>query len=359
MTFSSFAPGRVELLGNHTDYNEGVILSAAINLGITAVGNPRSDHRINLSSSGNPDATVVGDPAMFEPSHGWANYPLGVVKTLTLAGHSIRGFEAHFESNLPTGTGLSSSAALEVAAGSLLRKMFALDIEPMELARICRRAENDFVGVNCGLLDPASSVFGRRDHAIFLDCRTESLTLIPIPSGAALLLIHSGVKHELTGGEYNNRREACFAAAAQLGIPALRDTTSPAVEISNLPDEIKRRALHITGENERVFHAADFLRAGDLVSFGRLMTASHESSRVNFENSTPELDTLVKLAVATDGIYGARLTGGGFGGAIVALADPDLMDEASESIISRYHALTAHQGIAYRCTIGDGAILAA
>jgi galactokinase len=233
--------------------------------------------------------------------------------------------------------------------------MFALEIDPMDLARVCRKAENEFVGVNCGLLDQVSSIFGRRDHAIFLDCRAETLSRIPIPHDAGLLLVHSGVKHALTGGEYNNRREACFAAAAHLGVPALRDTTSSAVEASDLPEEIKHRALHITGENERVFEAAGLLEKGDVASFGKLMTASHESSRFNFENSTPELDALVELAVATDGVYGARLTGGGFGGAIVALVNRSHMEAASASIVSRYAAKTSRTATAYLCTIGDGA----
>lgn len=357
MTLSSAAPGRVELLGNHTDYNQGVALSAAINLGITVRGKSLpGQNDIVLSSPGNPNVSTSAAPVSIEPGHGWADYPLGVAKMLALEGCPISGFQAHFESTLPSGLGLSSSAALEVATAVLLRQMFDLKIEPMELARICRRAENEFVGVQCGLLDQISSIFGRRDHAMFLDCRTESLTRIPVPADAALLLVHSGVKHALTGGEYNRRREACFAAAAQLGVPALRDTDSAAVKASNLPDEIKRRALHITGENERGFQAADFLRQGDIISFGGLMTASHESSRVNFENSTPELDLLVELALAATGVYGARLTGGGFGGAIVALVDRPRMEEAADSIVSAYAAKTPHTATAYHCAISDGAI---
>jgi galactokinase len=356
-TVSSTAPGRVELLGNHTDYNQGVVLSAAINLGIAAHGSPRDDGRIVLSSEGNPRVEIVEKPAAIESGRGWADYPLGVAKMLARAGHPVGGFEARFDSTLPSGAGLSSSAALEVATAVLLCKLFGLEIEPMELARICRRAENEFVGVQCGLLDQVSSIFGQGDHAVYLDCRTESVSRILIPDGAALLLVHSGVKHALIGGEYNNRREACFAAAARLGVTALRDTDSATVTSSDLPDELKRRALHIVGENERVLRAVEFLKAGDLGGFGGLMTASHESSRINFENSTPELDQLVAIAVATDGVHGARLTGGGFGGAIVALVDRSRMDEIAESLVARYAATTSHTGTAYRCTIGDGAIL--
>ena len=353
--FHAFAPGRVELLGNHTDYNQGVVLSAALDLGVSVQGVRRNDERIILCSEGHHDATRFGEPAFFKAGNNWADYPLGVVKTLSESGYRIGGFEASFVSTLPSGAGLSSSAAIEVATAILLQRMFDLDLEQLDAARICRHAENQFVGVNCGLLDQASSAMGRRDHALLLDCRAETVCHLPLSESAGLLVVHSGVKHALVGGEYNERRSACFEAAARMGVPALRDVSTADVEAADLSEEIRRRARHITGENERVFQGAELLRKGELQAFGQLMFDSHESSRLNFENSTPELDALVGIAKDTPGIMGARLTGGGFGGAIVALVEKSQTDAASKAMAARYRELTSHTAHAFACAIGDGA----
>lgn len=352
---SAFAPGRVELLGNHTDYNGGVVLSAAIDLGISVTGAVGSDGRITLSSEGLEDAGEARLETL-APSGAWADYPLGVARVLHEAGHAIGGFEARYSSTLPPGAGLSSSAALEVSTAVLLTRLFGLTLSPLDLAKLCRRAENEFVGVSCGLLDQVSSVFGKKDHAIFLDCRAETVSTIPFPQGVGLLIVNSGVKHALTGGEYNERRDQCFAAARLLGVSALRDATSAQLAAADMPNLVKRRAAHITGENERVFAAVDHLKAGDAAAFGKLMSASHRSSRENFENSTPELDALVEIACAQPGVHGARLTGGGFGGAIVALVDLTAMEAVSSAVETEYQRRTGHQGTAYRCLIGDGAL---
>jgi galactokinase len=300
---SSFAPGRVELLGNHTDYNGGVVLSAALDLGISAVGRRRDDGKIVLSSKG-IDGTVTADPKALAPHQTWADYPLGVAKMLREAGYPVGGFEAEFSSTLPLGAGLSSSAALEVCTAVLIMRLFGFSVDRLPLAKLCRKAENEYVGVSCGLLDQVSSIFGRKDHAIFLDCRAETVENVPFPRGVALLVVNSGVKHALTGGEYNERRDQCFEAARLLGVPALRDTTSARLAAADMPELVKRRAAHIVGENERVFEALTHLREGNAAAFGRLMTASHRSSMTNFENSTPELDTLVDIALAQDGVPG-------------------------------------------------------
>jgi galactokinase len=354
MTQKIFAPGRVELLGNHTDYNGGVVLSAALDLGITTWGTRRADRTIHLRSEGAPPADPVNVERL-APTGGWSDYPLGVAFEFQRAGMGIGGFEASYSSTLPGGAGLSSSAAIEVATGILLMRLFDLRIEPIDLAKLCRRAENDFVGVSCGLLDQASSVFGRRGHAVFLDCRTETVETVAFPEEAGLLIVNSGVKHALTGGEYNERRTMCFRAAEILGVPALRDATGNLLKDAMMPDIVRRRAAHIIGENARVFTALDHLRAGDTRAFGDLMSASHESSRLNFENSCPELDLLVELAVGRPGIHGARLTGGGFGGAIVAIGDTPALPEAGREIAARYHAATGHRATALCCRPGDGA----
>ena len=358
-SFSARAPGRVELLGNHTDYNDGVVLSAAINYAVNVQGEQQADGIARVESVLAPEPVEqpidkmkrqVGDQA-------WANYPFGVVTSLRDEGFPLGGFRMSIASDLPAGAGLSSSAALEVATACLLMKLFSLEIEPMRLAKLCRRAENDFVGVKCGLLDQVSSIFGRQGNAVYLDCRSEQVDNIPLPEGTALLVFHCGVEHRLVGGEYNERREQCFAAAAALGVPALRDVSSVQLEENRglLDPLIYRRAAHIVGEDERVFTGIELLRSGDGRAFGELMFKSHQSSRVNFENSTPELDTLVELARAESGVLGSRLTGGGFGGATISLVERDRIEDISRHLEEKYAARTGNHGRAYPCESADGA----
>ncbi len=350
-----FAPGRVELLGNHTDYNAGVVMAAALDLGTTATGETSTGPRIHLRSAGFPEV-VVDASAPLHPSGDWSDYPVGVIAKFIEAGYAVGGFKAEFSSNLPVGAGLSSSASIEVATAVLLCRLFDWEISPMDLARLCRKAENEFAGVNCGILDQVSSIFGKRQHAIFLDCRAESVQRVPFPEGVELLVVHSGVKHALTGGEYNERRDQCFEAARILGVPALRDVSTADLSHPGLPDLVRRRAAHITGENERVFAGLSALESGDLETFGRLLTASHRSSIDNFENSTPELDALVRIATSQPGVLGARLTGGGFGGAIIALVRAENVESAQTEIISKYLIDMKINTNAYHCRMGDGAI---
>ncbi len=357
--FSARAPGRVELLGNHTDYNEGVVLSAAINYAVSVEGERLSEVVACVASDQSPE-TVRQPLDRLEREVGtrsWANYSLGVVDSLQKEGFSLGGFRLNVTSDLPTGAGLSSSAALEVATGCLLMKMFSLEVEPLHLAKLCRRAENQFVGVQCGLLDQVSSVFGRRGNAIYLDCRSEQVENIPLPDDTALLVFHCGVEHRLVGGEYNERREQCFAAASALGVRALRDVSSAQLEAGRvrLDPLIFRRAAHIVGEDERVFAGIEYLRNGDGRAFGKLMFDSHESSRVNFENSTPELDVLVELARGEKGVLGSRLTGGGFGGATISLVERGRTEEIAHRLETKYTAATGNQGRAYLCESADGA----
>lgn len=359
-SFTAFAPGRVELLGNHTDYNSGWVLSAAINMGITARGERATDGKIRLQSQGSAGWVEVDAEEPITPragSEAWANYPLGVVRELRLAGHEVGAFSAAFASDLPSGAGLSSSAALEVATATLLSKMFGFHMEPMDLARLCRRAENQFVGVNCGLLDQASSVFGRHASVIFLDFRSETVELIPFPQDLSLLISHSNVKHALVGGEYNERREQCMEAARLLGVPALRDANLDLLTSAKdrMPEVVYRRAMHVVGENTRVLEAVAALRAAHADRFGQLMFESHESSRANFENSTPELDALVDAAHRAPGVKGARLTGGGFGGAIVSLVDSASAALAGESIATAYRSATGIECRNLVCMPSDGA----
>jgi len=359
MQTSSYAPGRVELLGNHTDYNEGYVLSAAIDRGVTMTGEPTGSSLVVLRSS-TLNKSYEGDIAQLTPNHHdheWTNYPLGVVDVFLKDGLPVGGFRAEIESNLPLGAGLSSSAALEVATAMLLQKLFGFTLERLPMAKLCRRAENEFVGVKCGLLDQASSAFGKAGNAIFLDCRKETVENTPFPGGVELLITQCGVPHRLAGGEYNERRMQCFDAAERLGAKALRDVSMAQLTAAaaSLPVMSYKRALHVVGENERVLAGIDHLRSGNVRGFGELMFASHESSRVNFENSTPELDLLVAIATGEPGVLGSRLTGGGFGGATVTLLERDKAQAIAEEISAKYHRQTGFTAHTHLCEIADGA----
>ncbi|MDQ6624807.1 MAG: galactokinase [Verrucomicrobiota bacterium] len=358
-TASAFAPGRVELLGNHTDYNEGVVLAAAIDRRITITGTGRSDEVIRLTSDLSADAAVEVSLADVRPQdeQRWANYPLGVVQQFQLRGDTIRGFEAHIVGDVPAGAGLSSSAALEVATAGLLMQLNDFHVVPLEVAKLCQRAENTFVGVQSGLLDQVTSVFGKADQLVYLDCRTEEIKTIPFPAGFALVIAETGVKHSLIAGEYNARREQCTAAAKALGVTALRDVTPEKLEAArgSLHPLLFRRAAHIVGEDDRVWRAVAALQEGDIAAVGELMNASHESSRVNFENSTAELDLLVATAQSLPGVLGSRLTGGGFGGGTVTLVGLDAAPAVVDALRSGYHAKTGHSPAVFICRIADGA----
>ncbi|HEV3408754.1 MAG TPA: galactokinase [Chthoniobacterales bacterium] len=346
---SAYAPGRVELLGNHTDYNQGVVLAAAIDRGITISGRARNDDVVTFTSNGRVEARL-SDLRPREKQERWANYPLGVIQQLQRAGFAIRGFDAQVSGDVPVGAGLSSSAAFEVATAGFIMKLHGFKIPPLELAKLCQRAENEFVGVKSGLLDQATSVFGRADHLVYLDFQTEEVRTIPFPAGFALVIADSGVKHSLIAGEYNARREECAAAAKSLGVATLREVTLAQLREAqtSLDSLLYRRALHIVGENDRVWRAVQALRSDNAAVVGQLMNDSHESSRVNFENSTLELDALTAAARSLPGVLGSRLTGGGFGGGTVSLVRQEQADEVVE-------ALRAHSRAVFMCRIADGA----
>jgi galactokinase len=337
----AFAPGRVELLGNHTDYNEGLALAAAIDLGVTVRAEKLNADEIEVSSETNArEARVSLKNLQRLEEEPWANYPIGVITILRESGFEIGGMRLRVSSDLPLGSGLSSSAAFEVATAVAALKLFGLSIEPMALAKLCQKAENQFVGVRCGLLDQASSVFGKENEVILLDFRATTARTVPLSPGVALLLVDSGVPHQLIGGEYNERRTQCQAAAAALGVKALRDVTSEVVSSASLDPVIRARALHITGENERVLSGVAALASGRMEEFGQLMFRSHESSRHNFQNSTAYLDALVEIAATIQGVLGARLTGGGFGGSTIWLVERDKAQEILSNVSESYRQKT-------------------
>jgi galactokinase len=321
---TAYAPGRAELLGNHTDYNEGYVLAIAVDRGTTITGQRRDDRRIELHSRelGKTESIAL-DKLLAECVAPWSRYVLGVVDQFRRNDLPVEGFEAEITGNLPLGAGLSSSASLENATVLLLAKLFGAKLEPMQMARLSQKAEHDFVGVRCGLLDQIASLMSKSEHATFIDCRTMEVRTVPLDGKESIIVANTNVKHALVGGEYNERRSDCEAAARALGVTALRDATTEMLKArrGQLADRIYRRALHITGENERVLAGVAALKQGKLTEFGRLMFESHESSRVNFENSCAELDLLVATARKTPGVLGARLSGGGFGGATINLVE--------------------------------------
>jgi galactokinase len=352
---SACAPGRVELLGNHTDYNEGVVLGAAINRRICVSG-IKDDRSIRITSPGFREVNV--DAAKLRPlgQARWANYILGVADELRKLGVAIRGFTAHIRSDLPIGSGLSSSAAVELSTALFLLKLFPFDLSRLELAKVCQRAEHCYVGVQSGLLDQVISLFGRAQHAVFFDCRTEEIHTIPFPSSLALVIADSGTQRELASGEYNLRRTETRNAAHAFGVSALRDLKSAQIkERRDIPDLLRRRARHVVEENERVWRAVELLKASDGCGFGELMNASHESSRRNFENSGPELDLLVSIAQRLPGVLGARLTGAGFKGATVTLCEESAARAVARRLAKDYTAQTGSEPQVFVCEIADGA----
>jgi galactokinase len=354
-TVSACAPGRVELLGNHTDYNEGVVLGAAINRVICVFG-VKNDRSIRLTSADFGEIEILAAELRPLQERRWANYILGVADELRKLHVPIRGFTADVSGDLPIGAGLSSSAAFELATALFLLKLFPARLAPLEIAKACQRAEHRYVGVQSGLLDQVISLFGRADHAVFFDCRSEEIRCVPFPAELALMIAESGKKRELAQGEYNLRTEETHAAARALGASALRDVSSAELDRRNdLSALLRRRASHVIGENERVWRALKLLEAGDGIGFGKLMNESHESSRQNFENSTPELDLLVSIAQDLPGVLGARLTGAGFGGATVTLCERARAQQIAAELSRRYADATAIAPRVFVSRIADGA----
>ena len=359
---AAIAPGRVEVLGNHTDYNGGYTLSAAIDKRTCVVSAARGGSeliRMNVLDL-NQYAESALDELKHDDQEPWANYVLGVLDQLQKLDFQPKliPLALGIDGRVPLGAGVSSSAALEVATALAARQHVPFNLDSMELAKLCQRAENQFVGVPSGLMDQFSSVFGVANHLLFLDNRTlehEAVSLGDNP--AAFVVCNSMVKHALTGGEYKSRRDECESAAAKLGKKQLRDVTLELLESGKpkLTDNEYKRASHIVHEDERVLQAREALRSGDLATLGRLMNESHESSRTLFENTTPELDRLSDMARKLPGCYGARMTGGGFGGAVLALVDANAAEQFSSDIKEQYGQTIDKEPEVFVCRIADGA----
>ncbi|MBG0816057.1 galactokinase [Planomonospora sp. ID82291] len=330
------APGRVNLIGEHTDYNDGFVLPFAVPWGVTAAVSSREDDLVRLRSLQAPGpAVTVEDPAQAE---GWTRYVIGVLWALREAGHPVRGADIVIDGDVPRGAGLSSSAALEVAVGLALDELYGLGLSRMETALAAQRAENDFVGMPCGIMDQAASALGEEGKALFLDCRTLGTRTIPFDlaaHGLQLLIVNTGVHHELADGQYARRRRDCESAAARLGVDALRDVTDLAEALARLSGDERRRVQHVVTENHRVEAVVGLLRAGAVGEIGALLNASHLSLRDQFEVSCPELDVAVESAIR-GGARGARMTGGGFGGSAIALVADDRVEAVRDAVLLAY-----------------------
>jgi galactokinase len=356
------APGRVNLIGEHTDYNDGFVLPAAIDFSTAVTISPRDDRIIKASSSNFSERITFDlDEPSPKPRRHWSDYVRGVAVTLEQAGYRLRGAELQIDSNVPIGAGLSSSAAIEVATGYALLQQSGFDIGGVELARLCQRAENNFVGMRCGIMDQFVACHGQKDRALLLDCRSLEYRPVPLPQKFRLVICNTMIKHELAAGEYNKRRAECEAglqllASARDGVSALRDVTLPQLE-STRPEMLEvvyNRCRHVVSENVRVQEAVAALERGDIAEMGRLMGESHRSLRDDYQVSCDELDLMVQLAADLPGVMGARMTGGGFGGCTINLVADEAIEEFERQIKRNYEIKTGIAPEVYVCTAADG-----
>lgn len=359
------APGRLEFIGNHLDYNGGPVLGAAIDKYVTVAVAPRSDRKIALVSQSMKGVVElsIDEVVRVQGEDGWVNYPLGMFKVLRDAGMVVNhGFDLAVTNDLPMGAGLSSSAAIELATGYALSALFDFPVDRKRMAELGRLAENTFVGMPCGILDQGCSAFGKAEHLVLIDCADNAFSNIPMPAGTHFWVFNSQKKHALIDSYYSTRHKECteaFEILRKLN-PALKNLAS-ATEAEVIaargelgPDRV-HRALHVVRETARVLDSVEGLAAGDAARVGANLTASHGSSRDWFGNSCAELDFLVAQVVGMPGVYGARLSGGGFGGAIMALTDSSFTEAAADKLVSDYELKFGQKPTIFHTKTGDGA----
>ena len=357
------APGRVNLIGEHTDYNDGFVMPAAIDF-YTWVGiSPLETRKLQIRSENFDEEVEVDldDQNLARRDH-WSDYPVGVAVTLERAGYRLRGARLEIRGEVPIGSGLSSSAAIEVATACALVANSGLDIDKRELALLCQKAENEFVGARVGIMDQFVSLFGQAHKAMMLDCRSLEFKLLPVPDNVRLIICNTMVKHALASNEYNDRRAQCEAGVKHLQqdiphVTALRDVTIEQLEQygRDLSEVVYRRCKHVITENVRVLFAADALERGDLNEFGKLMAESQRSLRDDYEVSSSELDLMVELAQTVEGVYGARMTGGGFGGCTVNLVAAEHTEAFRARVAEGYERGMKIKPEIYVCNASNGA----
>lgn len=355
------APGRVNLIGEHTDYNDGFVLPCAINYQTVVAAAKRDDNIVRVIAVDfglQEDQFDITKEIEFQKDRMWANYIRGVVKFLLARGYQFKGADIVVSGDVPQGSGLSSSASLEVVIGQTFKELYELDISQAEVALNGQQAENEFVGCNCGIMDQLISAQGKKDHALLIDCRSLETQAVSMPSDLAVMIINSNKKRGLVDSEYNIRREQCEEAAHFFNVKALRDVS---VEQFNnreagLDETVSKRARHVITENERTVKAAQALRENNIELIAQLMEESHASMRDDFEITVTEVDLLVDIVKAELGTQGGvRMTGGGFGGCIVALMPPSLVEPVKRAVQQRYHGATGLKESIYVCQAKDGA----
>ncbi|THE12403.1 galactokinase [Bacillus timonensis] len=364
---SFFAPGRINLIGEHTDYNGGHVFPASITKGTYALARKREDNKIRMYSMNFENLGVIEfdiNNLDYNKAHDWANYPKGMLRYLKEKGYDIpTGVDVLFYGNIPNGAGLSSSASIELVSGVMYEKLFDLEIGRVELVKIGQLVENKFIGVNSGIMDQFAIGMGKKNAGILLDCDTLKYEYAPLELDEHLILImNTNKRRELADSKYNERRSECEQALAQLqkalDVQALGNISSEQFEqhkhlIEN--ETLKKRAKHAVYENERTLDALKALKAGDLTEFGRLLNASHTSLRDDYEVTGKELDTLAETAWAQDGVLGARMTGAGFGGCAIALVEKEKVQQIIENIEKIYEETIGYPASFYKVSIGDGA----
>ncbi|MEG6586086.1 galactokinase [Dendrosporobacter sp. 1207_IL3150] len=357
-----FAPGRVNLIGEYTDFNGGYVFPAAISLGIWGLLRQRTDSIINFRSLNMSSSVSIdlNQPVSFEAIDGWANYPKGIIKYLIDHGYELKGCDILYYGELPEGTGLSSSAAILVLTAFMLQHAFSKDkMDRVELAKSCRSVENNFIGVNCGIMDHFTIAHGQRDQAILLDCNNLNYSYIPfVLEKYRLVIMNTNKKRELTDSKYNERRKECDQAFTEIRknrhIENLCQAYLNEVEVFITNPAIRKRARHVISENIRVSQAVRLLCNGDLTGFGNSMIASHKSLQQNFEVSGPELDSIVEHAISSPGCIGARMTGAGFGGCAIALVENGKIDDFITSVGAGYKHSTGRTAEFYIAVISEG-----
>jgi len=355
------APGRVNLIGEHTDYNDGFVLPCAIDYQTVISGAHRDDDTVRviaLDYAGQTDSFSLTAPIESQPQMQWANYIRGVVKFLLAHGYVLGGADLVVSGNVPQGAGLSSSASLEVATGQFFNALFDLDIDLTVLAQIGQQAENQFVGCNCGIMDQLISARGAAAHALLIDCRSLVTRLVAMPADLTVLIVNSNIRRGLVGSEYNTRRQQCEEAARFFGVKALRDVTLDQFNArpAGLDPVVARRARHIITDSQRALDLAGALENGDRAKISRLMVDSHISMRDDFAITVPLVDFLVEIVSDVIGEEGGvRMTGGGFGGCIVALLPHALVEPARQAIAARYSARSGFDATVYVCHASAGA----
>ncbi len=349
------APGRVNLIGEHTDYNDGFVLPMAIDRATWIALQPRDDGVVVCHSEDRAEPCHFALDGLEEPSDAWCGYVEGVAWALGMAAGALAGWEGVVATDVPIGASMSSSAALEMAVARAFAAVSAISWDPVAMAQAGRRAENEWVGVSSGIMDQLTSAAGRPGHALLVDCRTLDIDPVPLPESVAVLVLDTGTRRSLTGSAYNERRRQCEAAAAALGVEALRDATLTDLTAAGLPPDLHRRAHHVITENARVLAAAQAMRAGDAAAMGTLMDASHASLRDDYEVSGPELDAITAAARSAPGCFGARMTGAGFAGSAIALVDAPAVEAATAHVEDAYRATTGRAATVYPTRAAGGA----